>query len=207
MTIAELYRMLCRLYRVEDAPEIEHYLLMAAPGAGLLVGHADISREALLVRETPEALELGLFVDPAIVAALEGGGALDDLDAFSCAAEGASHFLYVADRAAKERRVSCLELELQGEVDKFLLIHLIAAGEGGAVAPEFFERQFEHHAFGAGLSPDEVDRYATASHFAAKYCSWLRTRCFNPLRRAELERQARDFFALDFAGKVARLLP
>lgn len=207
MTIAELYRMLCRLYRVEDAPEIEHYLLMAAPGSGLLVGHADISREALLVRETPEALELGLFVDPAIVAALEEGGALTDMDALACAAEGASHFLYVADRAAKERRVSCLELELQGEVDKFLLIHLIAADEGRSVPPELFERQFEHYAFGAGLSPDEIDRYATASHFAAKYCAWLKTRCFNPLRRAELERQARGFFELDFAGKVARLLP
>jgi len=208
MKISELYRMLCSLYGVSSPLDIDHYLVMAcSSGSDELVGNSDISRETLLIRQTDEALEIGLFIDPSIICALESGDALDHLDELSCAAEGASHFLYVADRAGKNRQVSKLELELQGEVDKFLLIHLNAAGRYGEISPELFERQFERHSFGPGLSEDEVERYATASHFAAKYCSHLRSTCFNPLRMSDLKLQARNFFERDFPGKVARLVP
>lgn len=208
MKIAELYKTLCKLYGIDSPLDIEHYLVMAGGlSPGILVGNSDISREALLIRQTDDDLELGLFIDPAIVCALESGDVLDHIDELSCAAEGASHFLYVADRAGKGRTVSKLELELQGEVDKFLLIHLLAADRSRAIPPDLFARQFEGHSFSSGLSEDEVERYATASHFAAKYCAHLRSTCFNPLRRSELTSKARNFFEQDLAGKIARLVP
>ena len=208
MKIAELYRMLCSLYGIDSPLEIEHFLICCSGRASdSLIGNIDLNREALLLRQSGEELELGLFVDPSILASIDAPGFLDRLDDLSCAAEGASHFLYVADRAEKGRSVSKLELELQGEVDKFLLIHLIAAEGARPVSPEFFFKQFEEHAFGPGLSEEDVERYATASHFAAKYCAHMRSRYFNPLRRAGLVSRAREFFHEDLPGKISRLLP
>ena len=208
MKVAGLYMTLCRLYGIETPLEIEHFLVMAMePSPCVLVGNSDISREALIIRQNGDDIEMGLYLDPAIVCALEGGEELDNLDAFSCAAEGVSHFLYVADRAGKGMKVSKLELELQGEVDKFLLIHLIAASRFDSVPREFFERQFESHSFDPSLGADEAARYRAASHFAAKFCAHLRSTCFNPLRRSDLVARAREFFSLRLAGKIAMLTP
>ena len=54
---------------------------------------------------------------------------------FCLAVEGVSHFVYVALRAARERPVSPLELELQAEVDKFACCLLVAGRRPAAAAP------------------------------------------------------------------------
>ncbi|MFH0799474.1 MAG: hypothetical protein V2A66_04750 [Pseudomonadota bacterium] len=208
MNIAELYRMLCSLYGRDHPIDIEHYLLMARDaGEYTSIGNGAIGREALLIRQSGDDLEMGLFIDPSIVAALAAGDVLDHIDELSCAIEGASHFLYVSDRARRGRQASMLEIELQGEVDKFLLIHLIASSRERDIAPELFLKQFERHSFDPSLKPCDLERYETASHFAAKYCENLRKRYFNPLRLKGLTKSARDFFDRDLAAKLKRLIP
>jgi hypothetical protein len=208
MKITELYNLLCRLYGVFPNLDITHFVMMLSPNAEENpIRSRLLGREALLIHEAGGCLELGLFLDPSILTALEPCDVLNHLDEFACACEGVSHFLYVVDRAQKEMKISRLELELQGEVDKFLLIHLIAARQNGAVAPSFFERLFEQHRFDRHLSPEDRNRYEQASYFAAKYCFFLRQRFFNPLRLGELMPQARDFFSRDFTSKLALLIP
>lgn len=208
MRIGEIYKLLCRLYDKNLGLDIEHYLLAEGHFAGCeSVGTRLSTREALIIRQRGDDLELGLFIDPGIMATLENRQALDHIDEFSCVAEGASHFLYVTDRAAKERKVSKLELELQGEVDKFLVIHLYASKQSSSVPPSLFAQQFERHSFNTHLTPEETERYETASHFAAKYCSHLRAMYFNPLRLLGLLPRARDFFERDLAGKMKILIP
>src|SRR5438128_2427777 len=91
--------------------------------------------EELLVMQQDGEVAIGLFLDDEGLAAtsatdphdrrplLTGRGILGKL---VCAAEGVSHFVYLATRAAMDRPVSLLELEVQAEVDKFamLLLHL-----------------------------------------------------------------------------------
>lgn len=208
MKIADLYRQLCAIYEPNDIPDIEDYLI-ASPDFGdtMSAGNRIPNRETLYIRESEEGIEIGLFISPPIIAIVKSGNVLEHPDEFSCAIEGVSHFLYIADRAAKGMRVSKLELELQGEVDKFLLMHIIASGKKGGVAPELFERQFERHNFDPSLGPGDIERYETASHFAAKYCAYLRSMYFNPLRLKGLVQNARDFFERDMARKIERLIP
>lgn len=208
MKIRDIYEMLCVLYEPRNKIEIEDYLIAADEGEGSArIGNAVSEREALFIRECGGETELGLFIGPEIIAALERGDLLSRVDELACAAEGVSHILYVADRAAKGRKVSRLELELQAEVDKFIVMHLIAAERSNAISPDLFERQFEGHSFDSGLSADEIERYETASHFAAKYCAHLRSQYFNPLRLGGLISNARDFFERDFGEKIERLIP
>lgn len=208
MKISDLYLMLCNLYGIRNPIDIEHYLLSVKGRAdGVVIGNRLPGREALIMRQSGENLEVGLYINPAITAAVESGDALGNIDALACTAEGVSHFLYVADRAARDRRLSRLEIELQGEVDKFLVIHLIASESLQSVPPWLFSRLFEDYSFDPGLGPQELERYATANHFAAKFCSFLRLRYFNPLRLSGLTTAARDFFERDLASKLKLLIP
>ena len=208
MRIEELYQLLCRFYGLSPDLDIRHFLILADGRAQRIAGEKRTpTRETLLIRQSGDWLEIGLFIDPSIIVALEAPDPLVHLDEFACAAEGASHFLYLIDRAKKDRCVSRLELELQGEVDKFLTIHLIAARLNGSVAPGYFDRLFEEHHFNLQLSPEERHRYEQASYFAAKYCSFLRQRFFNPLRLEELMPKARDFFSRDLTSKLSLLIP
>ena len=51
-----------------------------------------------------------------------------DLDPLCQIIEGVSHFVYLADRARVDREATQLELEMQAEVDKYVV--LAAAGDG-----------------------------------------------------------------------------
>lgn len=200
--------MLCRVYGISPPADIEKYLVsMSSNNAGLTIGNRLPNREALIIRQINDDVEIGLFINPSIISALEKESTLENIDALSCAIEGASHFLYAIDRILKEKKFSRLELELQGEVDKFLIIHLIASEKLRCISPDFFRLQFEAHSFDTSLDADEIFRYETASHFAAKYCAFLFATYFNPLRLNGLISNARNFYACELGKKLAKLIP
>jgi hypothetical protein len=124
-------------------------------------------REALLLRESDGALEMALVV-PA--------GAANDHDGWLQLAEGVSHFVYVANRARQELPSTQLELELQAEVDKFVLLVLEQVpydrGEAFEVHSRLFERVSYLHDAGTELG----DRYRTANDLAARFVRRLMTR-------------------------------
>jgi hypothetical protein len=142
--------------------------------------------ELLLAREVGGEVELALFLDEAVLSA---AGRTDanhrrprlvaraTLNELSCAAEGVSHFVYLATRAEAGRPVSLLELEVQAEVDKFalLLLHLWRRGLRRH-SPALRRRLFEKVRFHAHLAADELERYRLANRLAAGYARWLEER-------------------------------
>lgn len=117
-------------------------------------------REALLLRESEGELEMALVVPE---------HAANDTDYFLQLAEGVSHFVYVANRVRQELPSTQLELELQAEVDKFVLLVLERVpydrGEALAVHAQLYESGQFLHAAGTELG----DRYRTANDLAARY--------------------------------------
>jgi hypothetical protein len=85
------------------------------------------------------------------------------------ALEGVSHFVFLADRVKRGLPTTRLELELQAEVDKFVLLALAGEptgeGERQALQVELFERvrylSSEHS--------EEGQRYRLANDLAARY--------------------------------------
>jgi hypothetical protein len=208
MRISEIHSTLCKLYAIDCDVDIEKYLIAIDYQIDdIMVGNRIGGREALVIRECGEMTELGLFISPEIIEAIEGSSPLSCPDEFSCATEGVSHFIYVYNRASRGERITKLELELQGEVDKFLMLSLAAYQERRFVPPELFVMQFENHRFDPKLDESERLRYTSASELAAKFCHFLLERCFNPLRTDELLRQSRDFFRRNFSQKISRLTP
>ena len=118
------------------------------------------SREALLLRESEDSVELALVVP---------SQAANQNDSWLQLAEGASHFVYVTNRARQELPSTQLELELQAEVDKFVLLVLERTPYDRGEAFEVHSRLYENvrylHAAGTELG----DRYRTANDLAARF--------------------------------------
>jgi hypothetical protein len=135
-----------QLYRVATGLPVEAFLIDDAARATL--GLARAPREQLVVVESDDGIDVGLFVDGAVLAnlaAYDPGSGLDDrnLPAFLYALEGVSHFVYAAVCAQRARAVSALELELQAEVDKYvtcLSVRRPRAGGQRRVAPSALRR-------------------------------------------------------------------
>jgi hypothetical protein len=178
-----LQRELEAIYGVE-APRVEEYLvggeLARAAGRPLR------APEELLVLEEEDGVALGLYLAPRVIAAAAGTdphdrrprltarGALREV---ACAAEGISHFVYLATRAAAGHRVSLLELEVQAEVDKFalLVLHLWRRGLR-RMSPALRARLFHRVRFHAWLGAEEVERYEEANRLGGGYARWLEER-------------------------------
>jgi hypothetical protein len=182
-TLAFLQRELEAIYGV-SAPGVERFLV--GPDAARAAGHAPRAPEELLVLEEEDGVALGLYLSPAVVAGAADADPHDHrprltargaLRSVTCAAEGVSHFVYLATRAAAGGKVSLLELEVQAEVDKFalLLLHLWRRGlrrMSASLRRRLFER-VRYHAF---LGTEERARYVEANRLGGGYARWLEGR-------------------------------
>jgi hypothetical protein len=190
----------------------------AAPVAGFLVDDGTRARlapdaspqEALLVLESGEELHVALFLDDAVLAQLARGArepwTHERLQGFCAAAEGVSHFLYLNHRAQQGGSVSQLELEAQGELDKYLsvLLQLWAAGRRTA-SPQLRRRLFERSVLRPGLQQAERERYRLASALAAACARALEARYVITGRLEALLREVRRLYRLSGGEKFSAL--
>jgi hypothetical protein len=109
-TRAALRSIQCRIeryYALERAPDVRRFATATGDG----------EREVMLVRDDGEGVEVSLRVpgdEP-----LAGAN-----DIWLQLLEGVSHFVYLAERVRTGLPATKLELELQAEVDKFVLLAL-----------------------------------------------------------------------------------
>ena len=106
-----------------------------------------------------------------------------NLGAFCTLTEEVSHFVYLLFCARSERSVTQLELELQGEVDKYLTaVFLLSQQNEGAVSARLRELLFRHYRLEPRVSAEQAERYRAASDLAYRYCGWLERRFLRPAR-------------------------
>src|SRR5690349_16960142 len=162
------------MYRVETELDVTDFLVDGESREKLNLERQP--REQLLIQQQADGLSLGLFVDERTLANLherDPRRRLDDrnLQDFLYAVEGVSHFVYVAHRARADRPVSAVELELQAEVDKYLVALLVWWSQCGEPPAGLRRRLFAHVAFHGDLSSEERDRYQLANSAADEYAA------------------------------------
>lgn len=201
LTVRALQARLQAIYRVE-APGVERFLVGRAEATA--AGHAPRAAEELLVLEEPDGLSLGLFLDEAL-----GEGAWrGELGPVVQAAEGVSHFVYLATRAERGRPVSLLELEAQAEVDKFALLLLPLSGRRGQRRRRsrgLRRRLYERVRYLDHLSHDELVRYQEANRLGAGYARWLEGRYVEEADVEGLLRELRQSYRLGAGEKLCYL--
>lgn len=170
----------------------------------------DVARgEVLLVADDPEGPSVGLYIAEGALEHLRTKGAeiscATSRTAFWLAAEGVSHFIYLAFRSMNEESVSQLELELQAEVDKYASTVLMKGLGVGAIQER--SRIVRHHLFDEvefldDASSEEGARYRRASAAAARYTKMLEEKYVIPGDDEGLIRELRRFYRVGGLEKL-----
>lgn len=174
-------------------------------------GDKDHLREKLLVRQDGEDIDLSLYLHTDVINTMIELTAEDRLEPehiehLCLAVEGISHFLYLIWRALQRHNVSLLELELQAEVDKYILIlfFLKRLNKYGLVS-RLRKILFENVRFDDTLDEMELFRYREANNHAARYCQLLETRYPDCLDSKNLVCELRKFYRLGQNAKLNRI--
>jgi len=193
------------MYRVETDLDVCDFLVDGERREALHVERAP--REQLLIKPEEDGFQLGLFVDERTLENLamrDPRRRLDEqnLQDFLLAVEGVSHFVYLVHRARQERPVSAVELELQAEVDKYLVALLVSWNQTGEPPVDLRERLFTHVSFAGDLSREERQRYELANSAADEYAASLEARYVRPRSIGDMLGEVRRFYRKGLAEKL-----
>src|SRR5262249_37918946 len=155
-------------------------------------------------------LQLGLVVDERTLQNLEERDPRRRLDErnlqdFLYAVEGVSHFVYLVHRARVERPVSAVELELQAEVDKYLVALLVWWNQTGEPPAGLRERLFKRVTFHGDLSVEERERYELANSAAGEYAASLEARFVKRRTMEQMLAEVRLFYRKGLAEKLEHI--
>jgi hypothetical protein len=120
----------------------------------------------------------------------------DRLDPVCQIIEGVSHFVYLADRAAREREATQLELELQAEVDKYVVLAASLPGFDEVVSRKLRARLYDDVTFTHDAETELGERYRVANGYARRFTARLERDYVSRARFGELHRELRRFFHL-----------
>jgi len=215
-TLAELQGALAEIYDLRDTPAVGEFLLTdRAQLHGISETRA--SDEQLIVAEEGDTVSLALFIDDAVLNRLELRDPHtildhDNLADYLTVAEGVSHFVYVAWNAGHDKPVTLLELELQAEVDKYVLCAWLLREQGAGRFPRELHRAlFDRTRVDPAAAAGRVNLYRTASNYAGRFCrrvgASLAASTRNPKRGAtrELLAELRRFYRFGNARKLAHI--
>jgi hypothetical protein len=171
---------------------------------------------ALYVRHEKEAdqegVAVGIYFHPEVARELGtfrrwemGNLTFPQKRAFAVASEEVSHFNYLLRQIHSGREVSRFEMELQGEVDAFLLTYFatVAPGKENEVFEAAFRQAFEAFRLVDGLDSQEQDRYREANQSARRFLHKMREELCRPEIREEALRRIRHFYRLGLAEKMS----
>jgi hypothetical protein len=180
VALQSIQRRLEHYYGLERTPDVAEFAEAAPQG----------EREQLLVRESAEAVELALIVP----ADAPRAGANDT---WLQLLEGVSHFVFVVERVRTGLPTTQLELELQAEVDKFVLLGLEPGGDPESVR-RLHTHLYEHGHFLDPSGSEAGERYRLANALAARLGARLLGRTARETREL-----LRRFYRAGQADKIA----
>lgn len=202
----EVQRRLESLYALDPTPPVSEFLI-PEPDAARYPGGGSRT----LVAQDGDSLSLGVILEGSVHEALarrDPRARLDreNLGPFCTLAEEVSHLLYLLFCVRAARSVTELELELQGEVDKYLSsVFLLTLQNEGAVSKHLRELLFRNHRLIDGLTPERAERYRAANELAWRYCGYLEARYLRGSGLGDLAREARRFYRLGQREKLEKI--
>jgi hypothetical protein len=166
-----------RVYRLERVVDVGDFVQGVGEG----------ERESVLLRESDDgALEMSVQLPR-----LQDEAGLDGLCQII---EGVSHFVYLVERARSQRTATQLELEMQAEVDKWLML-------AGAMRPfdvdrsaRLRERLYERVTFTQDPASETGERYRVANDVAHAFVRRLERLYVHGGRFAAMRSELRQFF-------------
>jgi hypothetical protein len=191
-----LQRRITHFYGLDETPEVDAFVRVLDDPS---------RRERLLVRDGGDD---GVEVALELPAAALGERAPFSLDDLCQVVEGVSHFVLIAERARCELPTTHLELELQAEIDKFVLLSAsdtagLEASNDGLHAPALRQRLFGPARFLDPPGTERGDRYRMVHDLAGRYACRLERDFIRRARHVELRSELRRFYRAGQTTKIA----
>jgi hypothetical protein len=204
--LVDVQRRLESLYALEHEAPVTDFLIPPAeaseyPGGG----------SRTLLRQRGDEIALGVVLEDHVGECLSRADPRRQLDRtnlgpFCTLAEEVSHFVYLLFCARSGRTVTELELELQGEVDKYLnAVFLLSLQNEGAVSSRLRAMLFHEYQLASDMTPERAERYRLASELAYRYTGYLEGRFLRSARLSDLAREARRFYRLGQREKLEKI--
>lgn len=209
----ELQGMLQRTYDLDGEHRVSDFLTRnpaLIEALGILPGSAGAGEQVLVSQQSDDCVDLAVYIAPEVLARLGESDPLEclhdgNLADFLMALEGVSHFVYLAWNAGLDKQVTRLELELQAEVDKFVLTALVLAARQGRAPDALHHGLFRRCRPDPSLDDESHARYRAASRYAETYCARLLEKFRSRRDLASLWPELRRFYRLTQQGKLARI--
>jgi len=211
-TLSSLQESLAEIYDLPATPDVRKFLMTDRARLAQISSARDCD-EQLLLAEDGDTLSVALYIDPDVLRRLAGqnpAAALtqDNLADYLTVAEGVSHFVYVCWNTGFDKPVTLLELELQAEVDKYVLAAwLLSAQNHGRFPRELHRALFERTRIDPVAAAGREGLYRTASRYAGRFCRRLGASLERGRRGSMREALAelRRFYRLGNARKLAHI--
>lgn len=213
MLLSRLQELIGGIYDVRVAYDVYDFLVTDR-GQLPRVPHGGLADEELIVAQSADGSELALslYLDPRLLERLAGADPLTELNGANVgdwwtALEGVSHFLYLAWNAGHDKPVSLLELEMQAEVDKYVVSYwLMRRQYPGHFPAELRRALFERTHVDPRLAAERRALYREASCYAARFCRRLERRLgARDAGEREVLTELRRFYRLGNARKRAHI--
>ncbi len=209
--LAALQQQLSDIYHLGRDYDVRDFMITDPTLAKALGQDAMLrdTEETLLLSQDEEGLSLSLFLDGDMLGRLESGNPLHKLrtellDDLWKVLEGISHFNCVVWKATQDRTVSLLELELQGEIDKYVGTMLLALEQADThLLNSLHGRLFDDARFHDELDDEQLDRYRSAYNYAARFCHGLQQQLIDD--EELVLAQLRHFYRLQLTDKISHI--
>jgi hypothetical protein len=184
---ARVQSALSRLYSLDALEDVRDFIQPADDG----------ERETLFLRESDDGVEVALRLAP--FARTKDGVHLDSVCQLI---EGVSHFVYLAERAKSGRPSTQLELEIQAEVDKYVVLAASLRPFDVASSGDLRSRLYERVSYLHDASSETGERYRIANAVAKRFVHRLERDYLAHGRIRELRHALHAFFRMGQADKI-----
>jgi hypothetical protein len=168
LKLGALQREIEDIYRLDPNPSVEQFIVTSKEIKSYLPD-ANTSTPQVLLKQENDVVSFAVHVGDQALERIEKDGLENASFADFCsAAEEVSHFTYLSWSVHNDRPVSLLDVEVQGEIDKFLLSHRYFSEE-----LNIFEALFQRVLFHPQADPTVLERYVEANRLAGKLCQSL----------------------------------
>jgi len=187
MVLNTLQEVIQQVYEIDLRHQVDDFTT-CDPVFAREFGGSHQPMEQLIFREDGDDVDVSLYLDRRVVDALhEVPDGQASINMVCLAVEGVSHFVHFCWRSQHKIDMSLLELEIQAEIDKYVLLTDLYDDEG------MHRRLFERYRYQGGMSRQLRERYRSANRFAAKYCRRLERKYIRPGRTNEMLNELRRF--------------
>jgi len=213
MQLGPLQQRLQSIYEIELDYNVEEFVFSDALLAQELGAHARQAHlpEKLLVQEHGDGLDISLFLNEDILRNLQRNNPQRHLNPanfadFCTVTEGISHFIYLIWNASHARSISLFELELQAEVDKYVMAAaLFADQQNGTLPVNLPHILFDRPGYDLRLNREEQQRYRLANAYARHYCHNVHRSLLELGDSIQVTRELRRFYRLIHPRKLQRI--